>query len=120
MRLCKVYNQTKNVVLAEKAWLAEYPWEKMQGLLGKKGLSSGQGLVLPACHSIHTCFMGFPIDVIFIDNKGRIAILYEQMGPFQFSPVVWKAKAVIELPAGLLRSSQAEIGNFITIDNVQK
>ncbi|MEI7880862.1 MAG: DUF192 domain-containing protein, partial [bacterium] len=47
--------------------VADTFWKRSIGLMGKPGLKAGQGLLLSPCGSIHTCFMRFPIDIIFLD-----------------------------------------------------
>ncbi len=89
--------------LATRAQVARTLPTRMVGLLGRRALSDGEGLVIMACRSIHTAFMRFAIDAVFVDAAWRVVRVWEALGPWRVTPVVWGATAVIELPAGTLR-----------------
>src|SRR5215204_7088823 len=61
--MARVINRTRNVILADRADIAKNVWTRGKGLLGRRGLPEGEGLVIEPCSSIHTLFMAFPIDV---------------------------------------------------------
>ena len=73
------------------------PWRgfggRLLGLMGHPGLPPGQALVLEGDNSIHTLFMRFPIDVVFLDGAGRVKHLYHAMPPWRFSRVVFGSAA---------------------------
>jgi len=104
---------TTGRVLAERAVLADTPFTRMKGLLGRASLSSGEGMVITACRSIHMLFMRFAIDVVFVDRGGVVVGLVEKIGPFGFSPVFWNAAAAIELPAGTIALTGVRPGHRI-------
>ncbi|MBI2914860.1 MAG: DUF192 domain-containing protein [Firmicutes bacterium] len=68
------------------------------GLLGRRSMTPGEALVLVPCNSVHTWFMMFPIDVVFLDRAGRILKLYDEIRPFRFA-LSLAAFAAVELPA---------------------
>lgn len=109
----RVANTTRNVILAERATVAANPWRRMVGLLGREHLSEGEGLILRPCSSVHTCFMRFPIDVIFLDQQGRVVRLFPRMVPFRFSPLVFRAHSAVELPAGTIARSGTEVEDCV-------
>src|SRR6266496_2485216 len=59
-------------VVCERCLLAETPFARLRGLLGRSGLSSGEGLLLRPAGSIHTAFMRFTIDAVFLDAADRV------------------------------------------------
>ncbi|MBI3320338.1 MAG: DUF192 domain-containing protein [Candidatus Omnitrophica bacterium] len=61
-----ITNVTRGVVLADRAEVAGGLLKRMTGLLIRQRLPEGEALIFPRCHSIHTCFMRFPIDVVFV------------------------------------------------------
>jgi hypothetical protein len=69
------------------------------GLMGVARLPSGSGLLLPRTSSVHTHFMRFPIDVVFLDADLRIVSLVQQLRPWRFAAAK-AATSVLELPAG--------------------
>ena len=73
--------------------------------MGRKALAPGEGLWIEPCSSIHTCFMRFPIDVVFLDEKLSVVRVIASMKPWRFSTWVWKARSVLELESGTLRDS---------------
>ncbi len=72
----------------------------MMGLLGRSSLPADEGLLLVPAWSIHTWFMRFPIDVVFLDAEGRVLRVVERMRPWRLVSVR-RARAVIELAAGV-------------------
>jgi uncharacterized membrane protein (UPF0127 family) len=63
-------------------------------------LPAGEGLLIKPCRSVHTHFMRFPIDVLFLDRENRVVHVIPAMAPWKLSPNVRAADAVLELPAG--------------------
>ena len=84
----------------------------MKGLLGKDSLETGKGLLIRPCKGIHTFFMKFPIDAIFLDKDNRIVALVRNLLPHRLTPVFRKASAVFELPAGAVNTNVA-VGDHI-------
>lgn len=113
MRKVRVENLSRGTVILQEAAVADTFLRRLKGLLGCKGLSAGQGLLIEACRSVHTCGMAFSLDVAFVDSEHRICYLREGMPPFRFSPVIKKASYVIEAPAGTFRQTQTRCGDKI-------
>jgi uncharacterized protein len=95
--------------------IADNPWRRFMGLMGRHDLPAGSGLYLRPCSSIHMFFMRFPIDVAFIDNDGRVVRLYHGLRPWRMSRVVRRAKAAIELPSGALAQAGVGVGDVLTM-----
>jgi uncharacterized protein len=73
---------------------------RAKGLIGRKGLPPGRGLLIPRCNAIHTCFMRFPIDATFLDRDGRIVKVVRGIRPWRL--FVWggfRARQVLETEA---------------------
>lgn len=111
----KIINISKNTLLAERAEIAGTFWSRLKGLLGKKGLESKVGLILKPCSSIHTFFMRFPIDAVFVDSKNRIIKTYHALPAWRLSAILFNSAFCIELPAGTLLASHTEAGEYIQI-----
>jgi hypothetical protein len=112
----KIINQTRNAILAQDAFVADTFLKRICGLLGKKKLSPGQALILTPGNSIHTCFMRFPIDVLFIDKNNRILHSMADLLPFRFSPLFFKSRWIVELPAGTIRSTSTNTGDKLSLE----
>ena len=89
--------ETVNGVDAE---VAESAFERMRGLIGRKKLDPGRGMLITKCNCIHTFFMRFPIDATFLDRKGNVVRTVRGIRPWR--PWVWggwRARSVLETAA---------------------
>lgn len=86
-------------VVCERCVLADRPLSRLRGLMGRRSLASGHGLLLRPSPSIHTCFMRFPIDVVFLDRELRVVSVRARLRAWRFAGQRG-ARAVLELPAG--------------------
>jgi hypothetical protein len=109
----RLINQTKNSILADEVTVADNFFTRLNGLLGKKYLQKGKALIIRPCNTVHTFFMRFSIDVIFIDKKYKVIKIISCLKPFSFSGVCWKAILVIEFPSGTLNSSNVGLGDSL-------
>jgi len=75
-------------------------WSRMRGLLGRKGLEPGEGLMITKTGSIHTAFMAFSIDAVFLDRELRVRRVVAGIRPFRVAFGRRGAKQVLELAAG--------------------
>ncbi len=74
--------------------------ERMVGLLSTSDFQRGDGMLIEPCKQVHTCFMAYPIDAIFLDAQNRI-ISCDPLPPWRFSALRLKARKVLEVPHGL-------------------
>ena len=79
--------------------VAESFGSRLRGLLGTRGLEAGEGLLIPGTSSVHTHFMRFAIDVVFLDGEGRVAKVVRGLRPWRVAGARG-ARDVLELPAG--------------------
>ena len=111
----RVINRTRGTVLADRAEAARSWWARGKGLLGRKGLPAGAGLIIDPCSSIHTWFMAFPIDVAFVAADGRVVRTASALRPWRLGPFARKVKYVVELPAGALAQSGTVPDDYLDI-----
>ena len=95
--------------------MADSIFARMKGLLGRKELKSGQALVLKPCDSVHTFFMQFAIDVLFVDKHNKVVGAASNLLPFRLSPLFFRAAYAIELPAGVISSTATAKGDSILL-----
>ncbi len=81
----------------------------------RRELAPEDGLLLVPEWSIHTFFMRFPIDVIFLSRSDVVLATHEQVRPNRLGPTCRGAHKVLELPAGAVRRSQTEEGDQLEI-----
>ena len=113
----KLINTKNNSVTADKLTIANNPFSRSKGLLGKAGLNKGEGLHIIPCNCIHSCFMKFKFDAVFINKKNEVVYLIEKMPAWQFSKVYFQAHSVIELPAGTIKETEIRIGDVLEFIN---
>ena len=103
-------NQRTDEALAERVEVAVTRRDRRKGLLGRSGLEPASALVIAPCFSIHTMFMRFDIDVLFVDEDGRVLKVVHEMTRWRIA-VDPTAHAVIEFAAGSLRERQINVGD---------
>ena len=99
------FNQTRGRPIAARALLADTPKTRAKGLLGRESMGADEGLWIAPCPMIHTFFMRFPIDVVFLTRELRVARVIEDLKPWRVSPWVFSAHSVLELAGGTLKGS---------------
>jgi len=91
--------RSDGAIACERCTVADRMLSRMKGLLGRKNLPTGEGILIRPAPSIHTFFMRFPIDVVFLSRQGEVLKIAEHVAP-------WRARscrhsyAVLELAAG--------------------
>jgi len=105
-------NATKKTTVSDRCHFANNVFKRMIGLLNRKVLAQGEGLLLDRCYGIHTFGMRFPIDVVFLDKELRVIRVVTALPPWR-SCVVKHAVYVLELPVGAIQGSQTSTGDQI-------
>ncbi|HXH22382.1 MAG TPA: DUF192 domain-containing protein [Dehalococcoidia bacterium] len=100
--------------VATRAQLADGPLTRMKGLLGRRSLDRGEALILRPCWSVHTWFMRFALDVVFVDKTGRVLKIARRIGPWRFTAARGAADA-IEFQGGSLDSEDLAEGDRLLI-----
>jgi len=102
----QVRNLSRNQVLGDQIRTADTFALRLLGLMFRTGLNEGEGLWIQPCQSVHTHFMRFPIDVIFVDRGHTVLHVIPALRPWRFSPIIRQGHAVLELPAGAARGTR--------------
>src|SRR5690242_16344177 len=100
-----IRNQTRMATIADSAQVADTSATRRKGLLGRKTFNAGEGLWISPCESIHTFWIKFPIDVIYLDGKKRVRKFRPSIVPWRLSRCLL-ADSVVELPAGTINRTQ--------------
>ncbi len=98
--LMAAVNETSRTVVADRVERADTFMTRLIGLMGRKGLAHDQGMWISPCKSIHTMWMRFPIDVVFLDKELRVVAVRERLAPWRATPFIKTASSVLELSAG--------------------
>ena len=110
-----VRNQTRGTVLAEAVELADTSEKRRTGLLKHERLEPGQGLWIVPCESVHTFFMKFPIDLVYVDKRHKVRKVRHSVAPWRMSACL-SAHSVIELPAGAAEQSGTRTGDELAVE----
>jgi uncharacterized protein len=112
----RVTNRTRGTQLAARAGLARSFRARLLGLMGRRTLPPGAGLLFPGTPWVHTCFMRFPIDAVFFGRGGVVLGVTHALAPWRVSPYCRGAQGVVELPAGTARRTRTEAGDVLDFD----
>ena len=111
----QIINLNNNSILADNIKVASTFWGRLKGLMFKPGLAKGECLIIRPCNMIHTFGMRFPLDVVFVAERGEAAYevvhITENIKPNRVGTLVRAAGCVLELPAGTVKNSGTEVGD---------
>jgi uncharacterized membrane protein (UPF0127 family) len=112
----RLVNRTRGAILAERVERAERVLDRMRGLLGRAALGNGEALAIAPCGSIHTFFMRFEIDAVFLDRGGRVVRALAGLRPWRATRFHSRAEQVVELPAGTLARTGTREGDELAFE----
>lgn len=110
----KVVNLTRQVEIADRVQLAGDGPSRRKGLLGRERLAGGEGLWIVPCEAVHTFWMRFPIDLVYLDRKHRVVKVRTHVGPWRISASM-RAHSIIELAAGTVGKTGTSRGDLIQL-----
>ncbi|MGC7847317.1 DUF192 domain-containing protein [Desulforudis sp. 1088] len=115
--MARVINLSRgNAVLVENLEFAITFGKRFLGLMGRRAINPRGGLLLQPCRSVHTFWMRFPIDLVYLDPAFRVVALLENVPPSRMAPGNRHTRSVLELPAGRLRETGTSAGDILRIE----
>lgn len=108
----KVANLTRSTILATALDVADTGPKRNKGLLGRTSLPPGEGLWILPCESVHTFFMKFPIDLIYIDRNNKVKKVRNSVPAWRLSACL-SAHSILELPAGTIKRTETQPGDTL-------
>jgi len=114
-RIRYAFNITRQSFISLGVTVADTPWARLRGLLGRMRIRSDEGLWLVPSRGIHTFGLMFPIDVIYLDSNLRVVHLVESLGPRRFGPLRLRCRSVLELPGRSIYGSGTQVGDQLMI-----
>ncbi len=114
----RIRNQTKGTDLADRADIADTSASRNQGLLKHTGLADGEGLWIVPCEGVHSFFMKFAIDVVFINKKRVVTKIRPNMVSSRIAFSV-RAHSTIELPVGMIEKSKTSPGDQLELEKYE-
>lgn len=118
----RAFNRTRGTVLCERLESAATIASRARGLLGRKELAAGAGLLFSAgwlpVMWMHMFGMRFAIDIVFLDRRGKVLKIDRELKPWRLSSLVIGARRALELAPGAAASSGAGVGDQILIERL--
>lgn len=105
------------VLIASDVSKAKSMKERMLGLMFSEDIPRGDALWIKPCNSIHTFFMKYPIDVLFLDRNLTVVKIYENLAPWRITPIHFKSSSVVEMRGGSLKGT-VKVGEHIEVNDV--
>ena len=105
----RLLNQTTNQEIAKQVVRAENLYARTKGLLGRKNLPLSEVLWIDRCPSVHTFFMQFPIDVVFVDKNMKVTKVHKNLKPWRITPPLqFKNHSCFEFAANTIKDKIKE------------
>ncbi|MCB0368003.1 MAG: DUF192 domain-containing protein [Bdellovibrionales bacterium] len=113
--MAELWNKTKNIKVLDHLQIATKFIDRGVGLLKFKEMSPQQGLWIHQCNSIHTFFMRFTIDCVFVDNNLIVKSVHENVKPWRLIIPQWGASSVFELAQGMISTFKIQKGDQLNV-----
>lgn len=111
----KLESKTAHKILIADLEVAEGFLARGKGLLGRPSLAPEQALWIPHCNSIHTFFMKFAIDCVFVDKSLKVKAIVENVKPGRLVLPIWGVSSVVEMTAGNARRLNISVGDQLYV-----
>jgi uncharacterized membrane protein (UPF0127 family) len=115
----RVRNVTRETVVADRAEIANTSEKRRTGLLKHTRLAPGEGLWITPCEGVHTFFMKFPIDVVFLTRQRKVLKIRPNMVRSRISFNL-RSHSVLELPAGRLEETGTAAGDQLEFEKYEE
>jgi uncharacterized protein len=112
--LARSANVTRSRALGDRIHIANTYFTRLRGLLGRKGLEPGEGLLIVPSRGVHMFGMRFPLDVLLLDEERRVRKLYPNLQPGKTTGMHRGIRFALELPVGTIAATETQEGDEIT------
>jgi uncharacterized membrane protein (UPF0127 family) len=116
-KFMKAVNLTKDMIISDRVMKSDSFFKRFFGLMGRKKIPESHSMIIYPCNSIHTCFMRFSIDVLFLDGNCKVLKKIENLRPWRFCGPVKGASCVLEFAAGNPFVGQTDTGDVISMED---
>jgi uncharacterized membrane protein (UPF0127 family) len=106
-------NTEREELIASKVIKAENFLNRLFGLTVRRKLKAGEGFYIECCSSIHTFWMRYSIDAVFLDKKNKVVAVYNSIRPFRVTRLIKNAFSVLELDSGTIERTSLSVGDPI-------
>lgn len=109
-----IVDKDKGTVISSKAQIANNFGLRLKGLMFKKKIDEKEALVFHNAPSIHTCFMNFAIDIVFLDKSNKVIKICKAVKPWRMV-TCFNSALTIELPAHRAKHRSLALGDYLEI-----
>ena len=109
-----VLNKSKNSLISQKAKMADSFFLRLLGLMFRKSIGKNEALIFKSAPSIHTFFMRFPIDIVFLDKNMKVIRICENLSPWR-AVFCFGSAFTVELPPHRVLERPLNIGDILQI-----
>lgn len=109
----QLLSKTTGKTVVTRLAIADGFWFRLIGLQFRRPLPSDAGLLLVPCNSVHTCFVRFPVDLVFLDDRGCVLAVRHNLRPWRLAFGPRKTHAVLEMTSG---SSELQPGEILRLE----
>ena len=110
-RRIRIRNPATGRILGEEIRVADRPWGRMRGYLGRPRPGPSEGMLFVPSRGIHTWGMRYPIDVLLLDREWKVVALHPRMEPWKDTGMRKEARYALELPEGTIEATGTELGD---------
>jgi uncharacterized protein len=114
MSFVRVVNESRQRVLGARIRIADSLAARMRGFILRRAPEAGEGLFLTPCRGVHTYWMQFPLDVLFLDDGGNVVATHTDLAPGRRTPIYRAARYALELPPGAIEATGTAVGDRVT------
>jgi hypothetical protein len=115
MKLCSITAHGSALLISGNIKKADSFFKKLFGLIFSAPLKESEGLLIEDCSSIHTFWMRYPIDVLFLDSNNKVIRYFENLKPFRMTPFVKGAIKTVELKSGTVKACSIKAGDCLKL-----
>ena len=115
LKKMKLVSERDQKTVISACYVAESLWTRTLGLMGEKSLDMQEGLLILRSNSIHTFFMKFAIDVVFLDASGKVVGIHPNVKPWKLDWPVFRARNVLELAGGAAQKLRIQKGDRLCL-----
>ena len=110
----RVVNRSRGTTLADRVEVATSSWARARGVMGRRSLPEGFGLVIAPCGSVHLFLVRVPLDIVHLDADG-VVLRVVSLRPWSVGPRVRGSAVVVEVPAGAAARAETRPGDVIVL-----
>lgn len=116
----KILIKRNGIIVADTIERAGSLSSQLKGLIGRRKFENGSAMIFPGCKQVHTFFMQFPIDILFINKDRKVIKIIENLDPGKITGYVKDSSDIIELPSHTVFDCRIVIGDELVYENRTK